>query len=61
MRAVGMRGDGAELTAKLLVDTDAQGIYTHGTASLRRYVLLTALTADSLKGLAADVRVDGPF
>ena len=54
------RGD-AELTAKLLVDADARGVYTHGTASLRRYVPLTALTVDSLKGLSADVRVDGPF
>ena len=40
LRSVGMRRNDAELTAKLLVDTDARGIYTHGTASLRRYVQL---------------------
>lgn len=40
LRVVGMRPDDAELTAKLLVDTDARGIHTHGTASLRRYVQL---------------------
>jgi len=42
--------DAAELTAKLLVDTDAPGIHTHGPASLRRYMRLMC-----------DVGVDGPF
>ncbi len=35
-----MRPDDALLTAEILVQTDARGIYTHGTASLRRYVQL---------------------
>ncbi len=40
LQAVGMRPDDAGLTAAILVDTDARGIHTHGTASLRRYVQL---------------------
>ena len=40
LRAVGMCSNAAELTAKLLVDTDAPGIHTHGPASLRRYARL---------------------
>lgn len=45
-----MRKNDAELTAKLLVDTEARGIYTHGMAYLRRYVRLMR-----------DVDVNGPF
>tara|TARA_Y100001933_G_scaffold119027_1_gene119125 strand:- start:5309 stop:5497 length:189 start_codon:yes stop_codon:yes gene_type:complete len=48
--ALCMRRDDAELMAKLLFDTEAWGIYTHGTAYLRRYVRLMR-----------DVDVNGPF
>ena len=40
LQAVGMGPADARLTAQVLADTDARGIHTHGTASLRRYVQL---------------------
>ena len=60
LRAVGMRG--APKAAGV------ERIYLPGEMewacereATRHGVPLTALTVDSLKGLAADVRVDGPF
>ena len=60
LRVVGMRSaTKAAVVERIYLPGEMEWAFERETN--RHGVSLTALTVDSLKGLAADVRVDGPF